>query len=103
MDVQTYMQGVGRKARAASRLIAKADTRAKNQALTVTAQAIEHRAKRLLAANARDLDAANRKKLDASAIDRLTLTTRTIASMADGLLQIARLADPVGEIIGLKY
>src|SRR5512143_3364145 len=103
MDVQTYMHGVGREARAASRLIAKADTRAKNQALTVMAQAIEKRAKRLLAANARDLDAALRKKLDAAAIDRLTLTPRTIAAMADGLIQIATLADPVGEIIGLKY
>jgi len=103
MDVQTYMHGVGREARAASRLIAKADTRAKNHALTVMAQAIERRAKRLLAANARDLDAALRKKLDAAAIDRLTLTPRTIAAMADGLIQIARLADPVGEIIGLKY
>jgi len=103
MDVQTYMHGVGREARAASRLIAKADTRAKNQALTVMAQAIEKRAKRLLAANARDLDVALRKKLDAAAIDRLTLTPRTIAAMADGLIQIATLADPVGEIIGLKY
>jgi glutamate-5-semialdehyde dehydrogenase len=103
MDVKTYMLGVGREARAASRLLAKADTRAKNQALTVMAQAIEKRTKRLLAANTRDLDAANRKKLDAAAIDRLTLTTHTIASMADGLIQIAGLADPVGEIIGLKY
>ena len=103
MDVQTYMHGVGREARAASRLIAKAGTRAKDQALTAMAQAIERRAKRLLAANARDLDAALRKKLDAAAIDRLTLTPRTIAAMADGLIQIATLADPVGEIIGLKY
>jgi glutamate-5-semialdehyde dehydrogenase len=103
MDVQTYMHGVGREARAASRLIAKAGTNAKNQALTAMAHAIEKRAKRLLAANARDLDAALRKKLDAAAIDRLTLTPRTIAAMADGLIQIATLADPVGEIIGLKY
>ena len=103
MDVQNYMLGVGREARAAARLIAKADTRAKNHALAVMAQTIERKAKRLLAANARDLDAASRKKLDAAAIDRLTLTTRTIASMADGLIQIASLPDPVGEIIGLKY
>ncbi|MBX9812979.1 MAG: glutamate-5-semialdehyde dehydrogenase [Burkholderiales bacterium] len=103
MDVQTYMLGVGKQARAASRRVAKADTDAKNRALTAMAQAIEREAKRLLEANARDLDAAKKKKLDAAAIDRLALTAKTIESMADGLLQIAKLPDPVGEIIGLKY
>jgi len=103
MDIHTYMLCVGKQARAASRLIAKAGTHARNHALTVMAQAIGHGAKRLLAANARDLDAANRKKLDAAAIDRLTLTTGAMASMADGLMQIVKLPDPVGEIIGLKY
>src|SRR3990170_6205237 len=101
MDVQTYMRGVGREARAASRFIAKAGTHAKNQALTVIAQALERKAKRLLEANARDLEAARKKKLDAASIDRLTLTTTTIEAMADGLMQIAKLPDPVGEIIGL--
>ena len=103
MDVKTYMHGVGRAARAASRLIAKADSRARNQALMATAQALEHHATDLLAANARDVEAAQRKKLDAASLDRLTLTTNIIAAMADGLRQIARLPDPVGEIIGLKY
>ena len=103
MDVQTYMHGVGREARAASRFIAKAGTHTKNQALTVIAQALERKAKRLLEANARDLEAARKKKLDAASIDRLTLTTTTIEAMADGLMQIAKLPDPVGEIIGLKY
>ncbi|MFN7085071.1 MAG: glutamate-5-semialdehyde dehydrogenase [Burkholderiales bacterium] len=103
MDVPTYMRGVGREARAASRLIAKADTHTKNRALTAMAQAIERRAAQLLAANARDIEAARRKNLDAAAIDRLTLGPRTIEAMADGLMQIAALPDPVGEIIGLKY
>jgi len=103
MDVQTYMHGVGREARAASRFIAKAGTHTKNQALTVIAQAIERKTRRLLEANARDLEAARKKKLDAASIDRLTLTTTTIEAMADGLMQIAKLPDPVGEIIGLKY
>ena len=103
MDVQTYMHGVGREARTAARLIAKAGTHTKNLALTAMAQAIERKAKRLLEANARDLDAAKKKKLDAASVDRLTLTTQTIEAMADGLMQIAKLADPVGEIIGLKF
>lgn len=103
MDVQTYMTGVGRQARAASRLIAKADTRTKNLALTEMARAVERAGEKLLAANARDVGTARQKKLDSAAIDRLTLTPKTLAAMADGLLQIAKLPDPVGEIGGLKY
>jgi glutamate-5-semialdehyde dehydrogenase len=103
MDVQTYMSGVGRQARAASRLIAKADTRTKNLALTEMARAVERAGEKLLAANARDIEAAKHKKLDSAAIDRLTLTPKTLAAMADGLVQIAKLPDPVGEIGGLKY
>jgi len=102
MDIQSYMAGVGRQARAAARLIAKADTTTKNQALTLTAQAIGRDVRRLLDANATDLEAARAKKLDAPLIDRLTLTEKTIAGMADGLLQIVKLPDPVGEISGLK-
>ncbi len=103
MDVQSYMQGVGRQARAAARLIARADTATKNKALTVTAQAIERASQTVIAANARDVAEARHKKLDDAAIDRLILTPKTIAAMADGLVQIAKLADPVGEISGLKF
>ena len=103
MDIPTYMQGMGRQARAASRLIAKADTAAKNLALTATVQAIERASKTLIDANALDVAQARHKKLDDAVIDRLILTPKTIAAMADGLLQIATLPDPVGEISGLKY
>ena len=103
MDVQSYMQGVGRQARTAARLIARADTATKNKALTVTAQAIERASQTVIAANARDVAEARHKKLDDAAIDRLILTPKTIAAMADGLVQIAKLADPVGEISGLKF
>ncbi len=103
MDVQSYMHGVGREARAASRLIAKAGTQVKNRALTVMARTITSEARRLLDANARDVEVARKKKLDAAVVDRLTLTTKIIEATADGLMEIAKLADPVGEIIGLKY
>jgi glutamate-5-semialdehyde dehydrogenase len=102
MDIQSYMVTVGQQARAASRLVAKADTATKNRALTLTAEAIERDIARLLAANALDLDAARAKKLDAPLIDRLTLTEKSIADMADGLRQIAQLPDPIGEISELK-
>jgi glutamate-5-semialdehyde dehydrogenase len=92
------MTNVGKRARAAARLVAKADAATKNRALVLTAEAIERDVARLLAANALDLEAARAKKLDAPLIDRLTLSKKSIADMADGLRQIARLPDPIGEI-----
>ena len=102
MDVSTYMHGVGRQARAAARVIARADTATKNRALRETAAAIGRDRQRLLEANARDVEAAKLQKLDAAAVDRLTLTPRTITAMADGLRQIAALPDPIGAITPLK-
>ena len=102
MNIQSYMTGVGRHARDAARLVAKADSTAKNQALILIAEAIERSADALLTANAQDLAAANEKKLDPPLIDRLTLTPKNIASMADGLRQIALLPDPIGEISDLR-
>ncbi|HET7159694.1 MAG TPA: glutamate-5-semialdehyde dehydrogenase [Burkholderiales bacterium] len=103
MDVQTYMHSVGREARNAARFMARADTATKNAALTAIAQAIERASSTLLKANARDLDAARTQKLDAAAIDRLTLNDLNLAAMADGVRQIASLADPVGEIMNMRY
>jgi glutamate-5-semialdehyde dehydrogenase len=98
MDIQSYMAGVGKEARAAARLVAKADTATKNAALTLAAQAIERDSQRLLEANARDLDAARARELAAPLIDRLTLTEKSVAAMANGLLQIASLPDPIGAV-----
>ena len=103
MDVQSYMHGIGRAARAASRIVAKADTETKNRALNAIAEAIERASEALLAANARDLKAARAQKLDEALIDRLTLNAKSIAAMADGLRQIARLPDPIGEVIDMRY
>ncbi len=97
------MRDIGQNARAASRLIAKADTATKNKALTAMAAAIVRDEDKLLAANALDLENARAKELEPSLIDRLTLTTKGVASMAEGLKQIAALADPIGEITGLSY
>jgi glutamate-5-semialdehyde dehydrogenase len=102
VELENYMHDLGRRARAASRLVAKADSATKNRALSLTADAIERDRARLIEANAKDVAAARAAKLDAAAIDRLTLTEKTVASMADGLRQIAGLPDPVGEISELK-
>lgn len=103
IDIKTYMQSVGREARAASRLVAKAETAAKNKSLEQMAAAIKRDEQVLLAANAMDVESAAKRGLDSAMIDRLTLTAKSIAGMAEGLLQIAALADPVGEISDLKY
>ena len=103
MDVKTYMQTVGRQARAAARIIARADTNTKNRALTVMAEAIHRDSDKLLAANAQDMEAAHAAGLDEALLDRLSLSAKTVASMAEGLLQIAALPDPVGEISDLNY
>ena len=103
MDIQAYMQQVGRQARAASRLMAKADTGAKNRALEAIAAAIERDAAQLLAANADDVAAARSEGLEASFVDRLTLTAKTVATMAEGLRQIASLPDPIGDMTDLKF
>ena len=103
MDIKAYMQSVGREARIASRLMARAETVVKNQSLAVMAAAIKRDERKLLTANALDLQSAKAQGLDAALIDRLTLTSKGVASMVEGLLQIASLADPVGEISNLNY
>ena len=102
MDVGTYIHNVGRQARTAARVIARADTATKNRALMEMAAAIERGRKQLIEANVRDLDEAKRQNIDSAAIDRLTLTPKVITAMADGLRQIAGLPDPIGGITGLR-
>ncbi|NWG87639.1 MAG: glutamate-5-semialdehyde dehydrogenase [Hydrogenophilaceae bacterium] len=103
MDVKQYMQTLGRQARAASRAVARADTKQKNLALLKMAEAIERDAAKLLAANEQDMAHARSAGLDSALLDRLQLTEKTVAGMAEGLRQIAALPDPVGEISDLKY
>jgi glutamate-5-semialdehyde dehydrogenase len=97
------MHTVGRAARDASREIARAETRAKDIALDEMAAAIERGSARLLEANGKDVEAAKRKGLEPAMVDRLGLDQNSIATMADGLRQIARLPDPVGEISDMRY
>lgn len=103
MDIQQYMNDVGRRARAASRAMAKASTAAKNQALTLIAAAIRREAAALRAANGKDLEAARAAGMEAALLDRLTLSDKAIATMAEGLEQIVALADPIGEISNMKF
>lgn len=102
-DIHSMMQALGQAARAAAQMTAKASTATKNQALTVMAAAIRRDEQLLVAANTSDLALARSKGLDAALIDRLTLTAEGVATMADGLEQIAALPDPIGAISDLNY
>src|SRR6266511_3261704 len=90
LDIKSYMLEVGRRARTASREVARADTAAKNRALVAAAKAVRRDVKKLLAANSEDVKSANSAGKDAAFIDRLTLTEKTIESMAEGLEEIGR-------------
>jgi glutamate-5-semialdehyde dehydrogenase len=103
MDIAQYMQQIGRNARTASRAMARADTASKNRALSLIAAAIRRDADLLRGANRKDLDAARANGLEPAMLDRLTLSDKAIATMAEGLEQIVALADPIGEISNMKY
>ena len=103
MDIKKYMHDVGVEARKASRAMAKAETNIKNLALTSIAKAIMREKNALLAANQQDLAAAKIAGIEPAMLDRLALTEKSIAAMAEGLEQIARLTDPIGEVSDMKF
>ena len=102
-DVNAYMAEVGARARAASRLTARAETAAKNAALAAIAEDLDRRRDALGQANAADLEAGAAKGLDAALLDRLELTPARIDAMIEGLSQVAALPDPIGAITDLDY
>ncbi|MBO9126165.1 MULTISPECIES: glutamate-5-semialdehyde dehydrogenase [unclassified Rhizobium] len=98
-DIDALMNDIGRKAKAAARPLAFASTDAKNAALNAMADAILADKERILAENTRDLEDAAGSDMLPSFIDRLTLTDKRVAEMADGIRAIAALKDPVGEVV----
>lgn len=103
MDIKQYMAGLGAEARKASRAMAKASTNTRNLALTTIAAAIRREKMALIAANRADLEKARANGLEAALLDRLALSEKSIATMAEGLEQIAVLPDPIGEMSDFKY
>jgi glutamate-5-semialdehyde dehydrogenase len=89
-------------ARAASRRLARLDTATKNRALLNMADGLQRGAQALKDANAKDLEAAATRGLAKAMLDRLTLTDKAVSSMAEGLREVVRLPDPVGEITGVR-
>ena len=103
MDIKAYMAELGSKARTASRHIAKATTAQKNAALLNIADSINQNREALLDANQQDMAAGKQKGLEAALLDRLELTHARVNGMLEGIKQVAKLDDPVGEINDLKY
>ena len=97
------MQTLGLQAREASRALSRAGTNVKNHALQLIASEIRKSSDSLKQQNKLDLEAGEAKGLDAALLDRLELTDARIEGMAEGLEQIASLADPVGEISNMNY
>ncbi|WP_062307967.1 glutamate-5-semialdehyde dehydrogenase [Polynucleobacter sinensis] len=96
------MQGIGERARHASRAMARASSEQKNTALTHIAKLIRQKADEIQRVNQLDVARAQANGQDAAFIDRLTMTPKTIESMALGLEQIVSLDDPIGKISALK-
>ena len=101
-DLRSVIQAMGARARAASRLIARSPTATRNKALEVAAGLLREREAAILAANAIDVKGARAEGRDDAFIDRLTLTARGVEAMAEGLLDVAKLPDPVGEVTDLR-
>jgi glutamate-5-semialdehyde dehydrogenase len=102
-SITAYMQGVGQQAKQAAQILANTETSTKNKALLCIAEALLERADWLKAENAKDLAAGRDKGLDTAMLDRLTLSDKTIAGMAEGVRQVATLADPIGTITDMSY
>jgi len=98
LDVRAYMRELGRAARVAARALARADSGSKNRALHAMAAEIRLRSAQLIEANRADIEHAARDGAEPAFIDRLTLSPKAVEQMAQGLEEIAALADPVGRV-----
>ena len=93
---------IGRRAKDVSRILNNLGSREKNMGLEEAARALLEGEDEILAANEEDCDRAASNGMSQGLLDRLRLTPARINSMADGLLQVASLEDPVGEVLSMK-
>ena len=91
----TYIEDLGRQAKAAARVVRLLSAQAKNDALEAIAVALLEQQTEILAANERDLENGRQNGLTTALLERLTLTEARIQGMVDGLRQIAALSDPI--------
>jgi glutamate-5-semialdehyde dehydrogenase len=98
-DIRELVTARARAAREASRALALASSRAKNEGLLQMARGVEEKATAILRANRADLERARGQSHSRAFLDRLTLTDSRVEEMAAGIRQIAALPDPVGETV----
>ncbi len=102
-DITTYMQSVGKQARAASRALAAANTGDKNSALLAIHDELVNAKQDILAANKIDMDNGQKNNLDSALLDRLELNEARFNGMLQGLKDVAGLPDPIGEVTDMTY
>ena len=100
--IKEMMQDIGVGARAASRAMARASSEQKNQALLHIAKVVREKSAEIQKVNQVDVERAKANGQDAAFVDRLTMTPKTIETMALGLEQIVSLDDPIGKITPLQ-
>ena len=98
MNIKNYMLNIGQEAKKASFKMASATTIQKNKFLNNLGNRILLEEAKIIAANMKDLTQASKDQKDEAFIDRLTLNKKNIIAMADGLFQIEKLDDPIGQI-----
>ena len=96
------LETLGRNAKEAEIVLRNLDTAKKNQVLEAVADSLVADSKALLTANAIDVENGRKNQMPEGLVDRLMLTEARIASMAEGLRQVAALEDPIGEVTGMK-
>jgi len=101
-NVDEHMQALGAQAKAASAAMARADAATKNRALKALARRLRETGPALAEANARDIERATAAGLAAPMVDRLKLTPKVLATVAEGCEQLAAMPDVIGEIIGMR-
>jgi glutamate-5-semialdehyde dehydrogenase len=102
MDIKAFVLNKALEAKEGARALAKASSKQKNAALIGMAEALKKKSKDLISENKKDIKFAEGKGLSKALIDRLTLNEKRVNEMAAGLIEVAALPDPVGEIIKMR-
>src|SRR4030042_2045804 len=102
MDIKTYVFDKAKEAKEGAEILGKALSKKKDLVLLKMADALREKSKMLISENQKDIKYAKKKGLSKALIDRLTLNEKRINEMAQGLIEVSALPDPVGEIIKMR-
>lgn len=100
--VMSYIEEIGKKSKAASYIAAKLTMEQKVNALNTVAKCLVDNTQRILDANAIDIENAKNKNISEGLLDRLSLNPKRIEQMAEGIIQVAGLKDPIGEVLSME-